>query len=116
LMYISAMGHDSRKHHYAGMRALLFVLFLVLLPIPARAQYPVFAIVSDSHVGAANSVYPAFIHAIEEEKIEMIIHTGDAINTPGSTREWASFLEMTGPAKKLYLAPGNHDIKGGASL
>ena len=23
---------------------------------------------------------------------------------------------MTGPAKKLYLAPGNHDIHGAASL
>ena len=48
----------------------------------ARAQYPVFAIVSDSHVGAGNSVYPAFIRAIEEEKIEMIVHTGDAIEHP----------------------------------
>ncbi len=95
----------------------MFVLLLtILFSVPGHAQYPTFAIVSDSHVGAANSVYPAFIRAIEDAKIDMVIHAGDAINTPGSTREWASFLEMTGPAIHLYLAPGNHDIRGKASV
>jgi 3',5'-cyclic AMP phosphodiesterase CpdA len=110
------MSNGSRKHHHAGGRAFLLVLLMVLLPLLAQAQYPTFAIVSDSHVGAANSVYPAFIRAIEEAGIDTVIHTGDAINTPGSTKEWASFLEITGPAKQLYLAPGNHDISSAASL
>jgi len=108
--------YKRRKWRCAGRRLFLFVLLLSLIPASARAQHLVFAVVSDSHVGAAGSVYPAFIRAINEAKIDMIIHTGDAINTPGSTAEWTSFLEMTGSEKHLYLAPGNHDIQGAASL
>ena len=88
---------------------------MFLFPVAARAQHPVFAIVSDSHVGAANSVYPAVVHIIQEAKIDMVIHTGDAINTPGNRREWTSFLDATGSVD-LHLAPGNHDIHGSASL
>ena len=89
---------------------------LLLSPLPCVAENGTFAIVSDSHVGASNSVYPAFIKAMDEEKIDMLIHTGDAIDHPGSQREWSAFLEMTGPARKLYLAPGNHDIRGTKSV
>jgi 3',5'-cyclic AMP phosphodiesterase CpdA len=87
-----------------------------LSPLPCPAENAAFAIVSDSHVGASNSVYPAFIKAMDQEKIDMVIHTGDAINTPGNQRQWSAFLEMTGPTRKLYLAPGNHDIKGPRSV
>ena len=96
--------------------ALSLLACLLLSPLPCLAQNGPFAIASDSHVRASNSVYPAFIKAMDEEKIDMVIHTGDAINTPGSEREWSAFLEMTGPARQLHLAPGNHDIKGPKSV
>jgi 3',5'-cyclic AMP phosphodiesterase CpdA len=83
------------------------------LPVhsPAQDEYPTFAIISDTHVGARNSVYPAFIRVIDELKIETIIHTGDAINKPGSLHQWKRFFETTGSEKILHVAPGNHDIR-----
>lgn len=89
-------------------------LFL-LRPFPVRIEYPPFAIISDTHVGARNSAYPAFISMMDELKIETIIHTGDAINKPGSLRQWKKFFETTGPEKTLHVAPGNHDIRFKAS-
>lgn len=80
-------------------------------PLPTKTQYPPFAIVSDTHVGARNSVYPAFIEIMDDLKIGTIIHTGDAINKPGSLRQWKKFFETTGPDKTLHVAPGNHDIR-----
>jgi 3',5'-cyclic AMP phosphodiesterase CpdA len=82
-----------------------------LLSFPVRAEYPPFAIVSDTHVGARNSAYPAFVRIIEELEIETIIHTGDIINKPGSLRQWKRFFETTGSEKTLHVAPGNHDIR-----
>ncbi len=105
-------GILSKLHLFA----LSLLACLLLSPLPCPAENATFAIVSDSHVGASNSVYPAFIKAMDEEMIDMVIHTGDAINRPGSQREWSAFLEMTGPARKLCLAPGNHDIKGPKSV
>ena len=70
-----------------------------LPPFPVPSEYPVIAIVSDTHVGARNSVYAAFIDMIDESKIETIIHTGDVINKPGSLRQWRRFFETTGSAK-----------------
>ena len=83
----------------------------LLLPFPVRDEYPVFAIISDTHVGARNSVYPAFIRVIDELKIETIIHTGDVINKPGSLHQWKRFFEATGSEKIVHVAPGNHDIR-----
>jgi 3',5'-cyclic AMP phosphodiesterase CpdA len=83
----------------------------LLLPFPIRDEYPDFAIISDTHVGARNSVYPAFIRMIDELNIETIIHTGDVINKPGSLLQWKRFFEATGSEKILHVAPGNHDIR-----
>jgi len=82
-----------------------------LLPFPVRAEYPPFAIVSDTHIGARNSVYPHFLEVMDQLKIETIIHTGDVINKPGSSRQWKKFFEATGPKRKVHIAPGNHDIR-----
>lgn len=48
-------------------------------------------------------------------KIDTIVHTGDAINKPGSLRQWKKFFETTGPDKTLHFAPGNHDIRFNSS-
>ncbi len=85
------------------------------LPFPVRTEYPDFAIISDTHVGARNSVYPALIRVIDELKIETIIHTGDVINKPGSLREWKRFFDTTGSEKTLHVAPGNPDLRFKAS-
>ena len=81
------------------------------LPLPVRDEYPVFAIISDTHVGARNSMYPALMRVIDELQIEAIIHTGDVINKPGSLRQWKRFFEITGSEKIVHVAPGNHDMR-----
>ncbi|HVN98230.1 MAG TPA: metallophosphoesterase [Syntrophorhabdaceae bacterium] len=98
--------------------ALIGVFILALIPFSAIAQrQEPFAIVSDTHIRTGNySVYSSFLRLMEQEKINMIIHTGDAIDSPGELRQWAKFLELTGPDKTLHLAPGNHDISGRRSL
>jgi 3',5'-cyclic AMP phosphodiesterase CpdA len=99
-------------------KAFLCILGLLLLlaPLSVRAEYGEFAIVSDTHVGAPGSAYPVFISNIEREGISMIVHTGDAIDSPGSLSQWAQFFDITGSGKRLFLAPGNHDIRGPKSL
>jgi 3',5'-cyclic AMP phosphodiesterase CpdA len=89
---------------------------MLFLPVDSRADYAPFAIVSDTHVGAKNSVYSTFIKHIDEQKIGVIIHAGDAIHTRGSVSQWARFLEITGPGRRLHIAPGNHDIRGKETL
>ncbi|OPY67606.1 MAG: Calcineurin-like phosphoesterase [Syntrophorhabdaceae bacterium PtaU1.Bin034] len=91
------------------------ILLLLFVPLLAWAIGP-FAIVSDSHVGAKNSVYGTVIERLDERNVSMIIHAGDAIDRPGSSKQWAKFLEITGPGKTLHLVPGNHDIYGEQSL
>ncbi|MBA4418148.1 MAG: hypothetical protein C0392_09600 [Syntrophus sp. (in: bacteria)] len=102
----------------AGNRwaAFLLAALLLLLPFFAQAELTSFAIVSDTHVGSPDSVYSAFIRIIEEQKIETIIHLGDAIHNPGKSRQWKRFFEITGPGKTLHLVPGNHDIHGQKSM
>ncbi len=99
-------------------QAVLCVAGLVILlaPLSACAQYAAFAIVGDTHIDAPGSVYPAFIRNIEAEGTHIIVHTGDAIDTPGNLSQWAQFFDITGRGKTLYLAPGNHDINGQRSL
>jgi 3',5'-cyclic AMP phosphodiesterase CpdA len=95
-------------------RSLIFLTFILCVPLLAWAQH--FAIVSDSHVGARDSVYSDTIKRIETEKIQTIFHAGDAINAAGNVRLWKKFLELTGSDKTLHLAPGNHDIDSAKSL
>jgi predicted phosphodiesterase len=97
-------------------RAPIIALVTLLLCAPLWVWAQQFAIVADSHVGARDSVYGETIKRIETEKIETIIHLGDAINSPGSARQWKEFLELTGPGKTLHLAPGNNDIRDPKSV
>jgi 3',5'-cyclic AMP phosphodiesterase CpdA len=97
-----------------------FLFFIVLasvfIPLFASAQHVPFVIISDTHVGASDSIYPELMRRIDDEKLQVIMHAGDAIDTPGSLTQWARFFEITGPGKRVYLAPGNHDIHGTRSL
>ena len=94
----------------------LAALSFLLVPFLALAGPTSFAVVSDTHVGAPDSVYTEFIRIMDEKQIKVIIHAGDAINNPGRTRQWGTFFQITGPDKILHLAPGNHDIHGKNSL
>ena len=96
---------------------IIFAILALLAPFTARAGAEKFAVVSDTHIGAPfHSAYPDIIRILDDEGIDTIVHTGDAVNDPGTTYEWERFLEITGPGKTLYLAPGNHDIRGRWSL
>jgi hypothetical protein len=94
---------------------LIFLIFF-LIPLFSWAEHAPFAIVSDTHVGASDSLYPAFIQRMDKEQIKVIIHTGDAIQSPGDVRNWGTFFDIKGPRTILHLAPGNNDISGKASL
>lgn len=94
---------------------VLVALFFVFLAFSVHAELTRFAIVSDTHVGSPDSVYPAFIHLMEGKGINVIFHAGDAIHNPGNEKQWVKFFEITGQAK-THLAPGNHDIHGKESL
>ncbi|MGD0235425.1 MAG: metallophosphoesterase [Syntrophorhabdales bacterium] len=96
--------------------ALIIALAVFLFPLFVQAEYAPFAIISDTHIGFQESVYAAFIRAVEQQKIEVIIHTGDVINRPGDVMQWARFLQITGPGKTVHVAPGNHDIDDKESL
>ena len=96
---------------------VILTALVLLAPCLALAQLDRFAIVSDTHVGSPNhSVYPEVISMLDEDGIDVVMHAGDAINSPGDVSEWEKFLEITGPDKTLHLAPGNHDINGKSSL
>jgi 3',5'-cyclic AMP phosphodiesterase CpdA len=91
-------------------------LILLIAPLVARAQFPPFAIVGDTHVGYAGSAYETFIAAIDQQRINVIIHLGDAIDKAGNAAQWAEFQRITGTGKTLYLVPGNHDVDSDRSL
>ncbi len=98
-------------------RGIVLFLAAVLLVVPAKAFGDLgnFAVVSDSHIGAPDSVYDKVIRILDRQKIEVIIHVGDAIHNPGRTSQWKRFFEITGQKKTLYFTPGNHDVNDHAS-
>ena len=67
-------------------------------------------------MGYAGSAYEAFIEAIDQQRISVIIHVGDAIDKPGNRAQWAEFQRITGAGKTLYLIPGNHDVNSVRTL
>jgi 3',5'-cyclic AMP phosphodiesterase CpdA len=112
------MVREGMKKRWRKGRGILLITALGLLLAVSFgwAEDARFAVVSDTHVGAPNSAYPAFIRDMEAEGISLIIHTGDAINNPGNKSQWRRFFEITGPGRILHLAAGNHDIEGRESL
>lgn len=94
----------------------LICLILILFPLFLSAQEAQFAVISDTHVGAKDSAYLALLRSIKEDGMGTIIHTGDAINSPGNMYEWKRFVAAQGPQQTIHLAPGNHDITDKESL
>jgi len=92
------------------------IILLCLFSTFIHAESETFAIISDSHIGSNDSVYEEFIQAIDKQNIDVIIHCGDAIHTPGSSKQWKRFIDITGSNKTLHITPGNHDIQGNKSL
>jgi 3',5'-cyclic AMP phosphodiesterase CpdA len=115
-MVVSVTQRTQNKR--SKVAVFIIGLALILIPLYAVAQHQApFAIISDTHIRTGtNSVYSAFLQKMEEEKINHIIHVGDAIDTPGNTSQWTRFLRLTGPDRILHLTPGNHDIRGEKSL
>lgn len=107
----------SKRYASRTGAAILFALLLLLCPLLiCAADLTSFAIISDTHVGTEDSFYAAFIRIVDEQRIKVVIHTGDAIHDPGNTEQWKRFLEITGTGKRIHLAPGNHDIRGKESF
>jgi 3',5'-cyclic AMP phosphodiesterase CpdA len=115
---VNYINRPTSRLRVSGNRRLIVfaAVVFVLLAFSVQADLTRFAIVSDTHVGSPDSVYPAFIRLMEEKKINVIFHAGDAIDNPGDEKQWAKFVQITGQGKILHLAPGNHDIRGKTSL
>ena len=105
---------NTRRH---AIILLFLALFVSLAYTFCQASEPfTFVMIGDARIGQTESVYTAFIHQMEKEKITTIINLGDAISTPGSPTEWERLLEITGKGKTLHVALGNHDVYDKASL
>jgi 3',5'-cyclic AMP phosphodiesterase CpdA len=97
------------------------LIFLLVLLGPFSTLCPAaddsaFAIIGDTRIGRAESVYIAFIARMEKEGIHTVVHVGDAIDTPGKAEEWERLFTITGNKITLYIAPGNHDANSRRSL
>jgi 3',5'-cyclic AMP phosphodiesterase CpdA len=67
-----------------------------------------FIVLGDNRSG--DEVYKKLVSLIVERKPDFVVNTGDMINKPGNTQEWARFWEMSKPVTAPYfLAVGNHD-------
>lgn len=67
-----------------------------------------FVVLGDNRSG--DEVYKKLVSLIAERKPDFVVNTGDMINKPGNTQEWARFWEMSKPVTAPYfLTVGNHD-------
>ena len=102
-------------------RYTIWLIFLLVLlgafsTLCPAADDSSFAIIGDTRIGKAESVYMAFIDRMEKEGVHTVVHVGDAIDTPGNAEELERLFKITGNKITLYLAPGNHDVNNRRSL
>ncbi|OPX95184.1 MAG: 3',5'-cyclic adenosine monophosphate phosphodiesterase CpdA [Syntrophorhabdus sp. PtaB.Bin006] len=98
---------------------VIVVLVILLLFFPLlgySADHRSFAIIGDTGIGVNDLHYRTFLQKIESEGIDLIVHTGDVIDKPGSQGEWKRFLEITGNKPTVLISLGNHDINTVKSL
>ncbi len=96
---------------------LLSLLLLLAATVSLAAGEPSqFAVIGDTKIGTTESVFMKFLKKTEAEGINLIFLTGDVIDRPGTVSEWQRFFELTGTARTIHIAPGNHDINNYKSL
>ncbi len=119
-----------------GMLVLLFLLFCGVVnlslgnrPMPPgvgnarpaqggldtlKSKYRV-AVLGDAQKGLAN--FANILRAVKAENVDFILQTGDLVSTndEGHYRLVALALERANLGIRLFVVPGNHDIKGGTS-
>ena len=54
-----------------------------------------FIVIGDNRSG--DETYKKLVSLIAERKPDFVVNTGDMINKPGSTQEWARFWELSRP-------------------
>jgi predicted phosphodiesterase len=68
-----------------------------------------FVVIGDNRSG--DDIYRKLVSMIVARKPDFVINVGDMIVTPGDTRQWANFWEMSRPITMPYfLSVGNHDV------
>jgi predicted phosphodiesterase len=68
-----------------------------------------FVVIGDNRSG--DDVYRKLVSMIVERKPDFVINVGDMIATPGDTRQWTGFWDMSRPITMPYfLSVGNHDV------
>jgi 3',5'-cyclic AMP phosphodiesterase CpdA len=78
--------------------------------LPSRFSFVVFG---DNRAGdpACDAVHQRVVAVALERKPDLIVNTGDLVNTPGNIQDWAKFWEMSKTITVPYfLTVGNHDI------
>ena len=88
------------------------------LPVPGRPPFPPFAVgvLGDAQKGLAN--LSRIAAAVQHENVAFMIQTGDLVarNDNGHYRLATRYLSKGGVKKLPFVAPGNHDLKGGPDL
>ncbi|WP_028895088.1 metallophosphoesterase family protein [Syntrophorhabdus aromaticivorans] len=96
---------------------LILAVFLFFLPLLGHGtDNRSFAIIGDTGIGASDVHYRTFLGKIKSEGIDLIVHTGDVIDKPGSKEEWGKFFDITGNKLTVLISPGNHDVRTAKSL
>lgn len=101
------------------IRPVILFVFILLILVSSksfRETDVAFAVISDTHVGAATSKYVPLMYLLKREGVRHVLHAGDAIYHPGEIHEWKKFVAGLYPQQVMHLAPGNHDIRDDASL
>jgi hypothetical protein len=78
---------------------------------PGGAAHPLrFVLVGDVRTG--HDVHAAIVEAIRAEDPDLVLMTGDLVDTGSDEAEWQRFFDIEAPLLKqvpVYPAPGNHD-------
>ncbi|MCA9548418.1 MAG: metallophosphoesterase [Myxococcales bacterium] len=76
----------------------------------SRGQRFSFAAFGDTRTG--HDVHRALVAAMAQEPVELVVHSGDLVETGGVAAQWALFLQIEEPlmaGRPLLAAVGNHD-------
>ena len=103
------------RKRFPALALIILLLFALTALRGLAADIESFAIIGDTRIGDAESVYMTFLERVDKEGVKLILNTGDAITRPGNEDEWKRYLELTG-TRIVHVAPGNHDISNEKSV